>query len=266
MKLPRLMYRILLSTFAIALVASFTADAVVAEQIVIDENSRDREVAGDFVCSPCYSPILSESDAVDFAAKTLTTGELYKYFQSRGIRKLNRLSFQVDVDCDPDNTESVSLTGLSFQIHDASKNLVTNAGFGDSELLLDKSEITSFKPEAVLEIDLGYDFMQRFSPTSDDAVMLNFDSPNTSSEMMPRIVLASEMSSFSTGNFARIGGFIAFWGVVFFGAHVMTRSAAKTDKPDKANAERPSLQTAVAASSAPSAKTPVAHRASALTN
>ncbi len=262
MKLSRLMYRILLSIFAIALVASLTADAVVAEQIVIDENSRDREVAGDFICSPCYSPILSESDAVDFAVKTLTTGELYKYFQSRGIRKLNRLSFQVDVDCDPDNTESVSLTGLSFQIHDTSKNIVTNAGFG-GELLLDKSEITSFKPEAVLEIDLGYDFMQRFSPTSDDAIIINFDSHNTSVEMMPRIVLASEMSSFSTGNFARIVGFIVFWGVVFFGAHVMTRI---TDKTDKDSAERSSLQTAITASSAPSAKTPVTHRASALTN
>ena len=223
------MFRVLLLTVATLFFASITTEAVVGEQIVIDENSEDKRLAGDFYCSPCYSPILDDAEAVDIAAKTLTTGELYKYFQSRGITKLNRLSFQVDVDCDPDNTKSVSLTDLSFQIQDAARNLVTDADFGDTELLLDKSEITSFKPEAVLEVDLGYDFMQRFSPDSKEAVQLNFSSPDTSNAMMPRIVLASNMSSFSSSNLVRIGGFVAFWGIIFFGAHVMSR------KPKEAN-------------------------------
>ena len=218
------MFRVLCLTIATLFAVSMTTDKVVGEQIVIDENSEDKKLAGDFYCSPCYSPILDDAEAVDIAAKTLTAGELYKYFQSRGVKKLKRLAFQVDVDCDPDNTESVSLTDVSFQIQDSALNLVTHAGFGDTELLLDKSEITSFKPEAVLEIDLGYDFMQRFSPDSTEAVRLDFSSPDTSSAMMPRIFLASNMSSFSSSNLVRIGGFLAFWGIIFFGAHMMSRN------------------------------------------
>jgi len=226
------MFRVLCLIISALVVVSITTDKAFGEQIVIDENSEGKAVAGDFYCSPCYNPILDDSEAVDVAAKTLTAGELYKYFQSRGIKKLSRLSFQVDVDCDPDNTESVSLTDLSFQIEDSALNLVTHAGFGDTELLLDKSEITSFKPEAVLEIDLGYDFMQRFSPESKESVSLNFSSPDTSSGMMPRIFLASDMSSFSSSNLVRIGGFIAFWGIIFFGAHVMSRKPKDAAQAD----------------------------------
>jgi len=219
------MFRVLLVISAAVTFASITSDAVSAEQIVIDEHCEGGRVAGDFFCSPCYRPILGDAESIDIAANTLTTGELYKYFQSRGITKINRLSFQVDVDCDPDENKSVSLVDLSFEIQDAAQNLVTHAGFGDSELLLDKSEITSFKPEAVLEVDLGYDFMQRFSPDSKEAVLMNFSSPGSSSEMMPRIVLASNISSFSSSNIVRISGFLAFWGIVFFGAHVMSRKS-----------------------------------------
>lgn len=228
----RMMLRVLFTVLASLFYASITTGVVLSEQIVIDENSQDKKVAGDFYCSPCYSPILDHDEAVDIAAKTLTTGELYKYFQSRGIRKLNRLSFQVDVDCDPDNNKSVSLTDLSFKIQDAARNLVTDADFGDTELLLDKSEITSFKPEAVLEVDLGYDFMQRFSPDSKEAVELNFSSPDSSAEMMPRIVLASHMSSFSSSNLVRIGGFVTFWSIIFFGAHMMSRKREETTSTD----------------------------------
>lgn len=229
-----MMSRVLFAVLASLFYASITTGAVMGEQIVIDENSQDGKVAGDFYCSPCYSPILDNEHAVDFATKTLTTGELYRYFQSRGIRKLNRLSFQVDVDCDPDNNESVSLTDLSFKIQDAAQNLVTDAGFGDTELLLDKSEITSFKPEAVLSFDLGYDFMQRFSPDSKEEVELNFRSPNSSAGMMPRILLASHISSFSSSNLVRICGFLAFWGIIFFGAHRISRKLEKS-KPTEGN-------------------------------
>lgn len=226
---PQLL-RALSLIIATLFLASASTGVVLGEQIVIDENSQGGSVAGDFYCSPCYIPVFDDSKTLDFASGTLTTGELYKYFESQGIRKLNRLSFQVDVDCAPDNIESVSLTDLSFQIQDAAQNLVTNAGFGGTELLLDKSEITSFKPEAVLEVDLGYDFMQRFSPDSQEAVLMDFRSPNRGSEMMPRIVLASNLSSFSSTNLVRIGGFVAFWGLIFFGAHMMSR------QPEEANA------------------------------
>lgn len=226
-----MMLRVLSLFFASLLLSAVPLEMVVAEQIVIDENTEGSVVAGDFHCSPCYSPILSDAGSVDIATNSLTTGELYQYFKSRGITKLDRLSFQVDVDCDPDNAESVSLTDLSFQIQDAARTLITDADFGDSELLLDKSEITSFKPEAVLEVDLGYDFMQRFSSDSKEAVKINFSSPNDSADTMTRIVLTSNISSFSPLNLARIGGFVAFWGLIFFGAHIVSR------KPDEDDAD-----------------------------
>ncbi len=221
------MLRFLPLILATLCLTAINTNTALGEQIVIDENSVDGIAAGDFYCSPCYSPILADAGSINIASNTLTTGELYKYFKSRGIKRLERLSFQVDVDCDPDNVKSVSLTELSFQIQDAAKNLVTDAAFGDTELLLDQSEITSFKPEAVLEVDLGYDFMQRFSADSTEAVELNFASSQSAAGMMPRIVLSSNISSFSSSNLVRIGGFIAFWGVIFFGAHVISRKLAK---------------------------------------
>ena len=199
-------------------------NACFAEQIVIDENSQSRKVAGDFICSPCYIPILNNSETLDFSSK-MTTGELYKYFQAQGIKSLDRLCFKVDVDCDPDNTQSVCLTDLNFAIEDPSQNIVTRAEFGANELFLDKSEITSFKPEAVLEFDLGYDFMQRFNSESQDLVSLNFNSEGSSAEMKPRVILVSETSSFSTYNFTRISGFVAFWAIVFLGVSVVTRKS-----------------------------------------
>ena len=220
------MFRVLPFILAAIFFASLNTNRAIGEQIVIDENSGDGIAAGDFSCSPCYSPILADAGSIDIASNSLTTGELFKYFESRGIKKLNRLSFHVDVDCDPDNSKSVSLTELSIQIQDAAKNLVTDAGFGDAELLLDESEITSFKPEAVLEVDLGYDFMQRFSAESKEEVQLSFTSPESSAEMMPRIVLTSNISSFSPSNLVRICGFIAFWGVIFFTAHLVSRKYA----------------------------------------
>ena len=195
-----------------------------SEQIVIDENSQSGKVAGDFICSPCYIPILNDAQTLDFSS-SMTTGELYKYFQARGIKSLNRLSFKVDVDCDPDNTQSVCLTDLNFAIEDSSQNIVTLAEFGANELFLDKSEITSFKPEAVLEFDLGYDFMQRFNSESQDSVSLNFNSEGSSEEMKPRVILVSEISSFSTYNFTRISGFVAFWAIVFLGVNLVTRKS-----------------------------------------
>ena len=205
-----------------------------SEQIVVDENSEDDRVAGDFFCSPCHSPLLSDAESIDIAAKTLTTGELYDYFKSRGITKLSRMSLQVDVDCDPDsdNRESVSLNQLSFKIQDSANNLVTQADFG-GDLLLDKSEITSFKPEAVLEFDLGYDFMQRFSSDSTESILLDFASPDTSSEFQPRVMVSQDMSSFSSGNMTRMVAFIAFWGIVFIGVHLMTRpsQSRRTNQP-----------------------------------
>ena len=221
----------------------FSSNVGVAEQIVVDENCESGCIAGDFVCSPCYSPLMSDSAAIDIASKTLTTGELYNYFKSRGITKLNRMSLQVDVDCDPDsdNRESVSLMELSFKIQDSANNLVTHAGFGGDELLLDKSEITSFKPEAVLEFDLGYDFMQRFSSDSTESIVLDFSSPSTTSEFQPRVMVSHNMSSFSSGNMTRIIAFITFWGIVFLGVYLMTRpsQSRRPNRPVKPSSSTP---------------------------
>lgn len=222
MKLFANLARLQIALPILALTLVMASGASFAQQIVIDEHSTDRKIAGDFFCSPCYSPLLSDSESINIASKTLTTGELYKYFQSRGITKLNRLALQVDVDCDPLNDKSFSLTDLSFQIQDSAKNLVTHAGLGDAELLLDSSEITSFKPEAVLEFELGYDFMQRFSPESTEAVVMNFQTSADNQGLQPRIVVSEEMSSFSTVNFLRLLAFVTFWGVVFYGAYLLT--------------------------------------------
>lgn len=208
-----------------------TASFVSAEQIVINDDVNETKVAGDFKCYPCYQAILNDSSVLDFTADNLTTGDLFRYLKSRGVNKMDRLELRVDFDCDPDNSQSVCVTGLSFQIEDESHNLLTDKKFGENELMLDSNSITSFKPEAVLELDLGYDFMQRFSEDSTEAVVLNFATDGTGREMKPRILLSQDMTSFSSDNLIRILLFIGFWGVVFYLAHFFTRSGNRLPSP-----------------------------------
>jgi len=217
----------------ITLISSVICDSADADEIQIDENSSET-IAGDFRCKPCYRPIINGADSFEMGTESLTTGDLYRYFQSRGIRKIDRLSLQVDVDCCAEQDQAFQLNGLSFKITGDDKRILNEASLQNDSLLVAGAEISSFKPEAVLEFDLGYDFMQRFSSESTDLIELSYALPVASSgqqAMTPRFVVSEDISSFTVTNIGILVLFVGFWVVVFLAMNFFVKPKDENTSP-----------------------------------
>lgn len=212
--LSRIALCIAWSVVSATVILSTTCEAINADEIHIGEDSGER-IAGDFRCKPCYRPIINHADSFEMGGQSLTTGDLYRYFQSRGIKSIDRLSLQIDIDCCPEEDRAFQLDDLDFRITGTNNTILAQASLHDDSLRVAGTEISSFKPEAVLEIDLGYNFMDRFSPDSTDAIELNYSLPLAQGQMQPRFVVSEDISSFTTSNIFFLILFVAFWVVVF---------------------------------------------------
>ena len=202
-----------------------------ADEIQIDENSIEA-VAGDFRCKPCYRPNISDADTIDMGSKSLTTGELYRYFASRGITSIDRLSLQVDVDCCPEEDQAFQLKQLDFTITDEDATVLNSVSMQEDSLLVLGSDVSSFKPEAVLEFDLGYNFMERFTADSTESINLNYGVTGAEGAMAPRFVVSEEVSSFSFSHISILVSFVLFWVAVFFGMHLFVKPKDETLTPN----------------------------------
>ena len=201
------------------------SNPVGADEIQIDSNSGET-VVGDFRCKPCNRPMLYDANSLEMGSEDLTTGDLYRYFASRGIKKIDRLSLQVDVDCCEEEDQAFHLNGLNFKITGDDDKVLHEASLQDDSLLVVGTEISSFKPEAVLEFDLGYDFMQRFSPDSTDSIQLSYVTPTSGSyqaAMKPRFVVSEDLSSFTFSNIGVFSVFVGFWVIVFMAMNIFMK-------------------------------------------
>ena len=204
-----------------------------ADEIQITANSVET-VAGDFRCKPCNRPIIYDAHSLEMGNASMTTGDLYRYFASRGIKKIDRLSLQVDVDCYAEEDKAFQLDGLSFKITGDDDMILNEASLQDDSLLVSGDEISSFKPEAVLEFDLGYNFMERFSPESTDSIELSYATPATGSYregMRPRFVVSEDVSSFTSSNIGILSLFVGFWVIVFIAMNFFMKPKDETLPP-----------------------------------
>ena len=204
-----------------------------ADEIRINENSSET-VAGDFRCKPCNRPIIYDADTIEMGTQAMTTGDLFRYFESRGIKKIDRLSLQVDVDCCAEEDQAFQLNGLNFKITGDDNTVLNEASLQNDSLLVAGAEISSFKPEAVLEFDLGYNFMERFSSDSTDLIELSYALPAVGSDkggMTPRFVVSEDISSFSASNMGILGMFVGFWVVVFLGMNLFIKPKSTDSVP-----------------------------------
>lgn len=224
-----------IAAIAVPLLLVFLSNCSVADEIHIDANSVET-VAGDFRCKPCNRPLIYDTDSIEMGAESLTTGDLYRYFQSRGIRKIDRLSLQVDVDCCEEGDMPFELQGLSFKITGDDDQVLHEASLQNDTLLVAGAEISSFKPEAVLEFDLGYDFMERFSQDSTDSIELSYVTPAGGSHqaaMKPRFVVSEDLSSFTSSNLGVFAVFVGFWIAVFMAMNTFIKPKVESTTPTK---------------------------------
>lgn len=220
-----------------SMVLSAICNSVEADEIQINADSVET-TAGDFRCKPCNRPIIYDANTLEMGSESLTTGDLYRYFESRGIKRIDRLSLQVDVDCCAEQDQAFQLDDLSFKITGDDDKILNEASLQDDSLLVAGAEISSFKPEAVLEFDLGYNFMERFSSDSTDLIELSYATPIAGSYkagMKPRFVVSEDLSSFTVSNIGVFVLFVGFWVVVFIAMNIFMKPEAESTPPKPTN-------------------------------
>lgn len=207
-----------LSIGAVILATFLSVGFVGAEEVVIQGNGSERNVAlGDYSCSPCFSKLAS---AYEFRSDSdpntieMTAGELWQFFDSQGHQSVSTLTLFVDVD-QIDLSDSFNLSKLDIQIQSPDgRQLATDTKLGSNKLVVPGSETSGNRPEAELQFDLGYDFMQMFSSESTEIVRVSIDSPIGEVAAVPRFHLSASQSWGST-DLGTMFMFVLFWGVVF---------------------------------------------------
>lgn len=159
---------------------------------------------------------LLQSGGLGQADQSITTGELWSFFQRQGLEKVESIILFLDVNKFEDPA-SITIKSIEFRIEPTNALLpVTTSTLSENNrLVIPGYDSLSNLPEARLEIPLEFDFMQRFSADSRDRVFLKiaYDAPVGNA---PNFFVAGQQSLISLPSFALLTGFIAFWGVVFY--------------------------------------------------
>ena len=204
------------AALALLLICSSMSGHLVGDEIVISGNEHAVAV-GDFDFSPCNTGSAQGALAVlnQGPNSEMTAGDLWQFFSDRGIDSVENLTICMDWSPSQQQqlSDEVDLSSLQLKIEDPSQigNLLTDASLGENSLVVPGFEISSFKPEAKLDVALGYDFMKRFGPQSTEKIHLA-----SNGSILPSI--SFEGTGPSPGripNWLGIVGFVLFWLVVF---------------------------------------------------
>jgi hypothetical protein len=216
--------RIVVVALAIHFAGEFAPSIASADEVVIDDRGTAQVNLGDFNCSSCNEQVTS---SLAMLAKDNTgevsAGQLWSFFHNQGISSLDRLTLCLDIDQLQDQT-SFDLDSFQFQIEDPSQQgqFLTQVSLGDNRLVIPSRGTSSYKPEAKLEVLLGYDFMERFSADSTEMIKLDFSS-NGELAAMPTFSIEGGGNVFTRLNTLLLLAFAAFWLGVFYVLHRMTK-------------------------------------------
>lgn len=135
----------------------------------------------------------------------ITAGELWEYFNNKGITSVDRLTFSVDSS---GNVLDGPLGQLKFQIEDPGTGaFLTNI---------------SVQGKSKLEIPLDYDYMKRFSANSQELIRLEL--PVDGSKLNgAAISIDTDHHVLSSLNLILVGAFVGFWLGMFYLLNRFTR-------------------------------------------
>ena len=208
--------------------------SAVADEIVISGNEHAVSV-GDFDLSPCNTGTAQGALAVlcegEGSNSEMTAGDLWKHFSERGIDSVENLTICMDWAPNQGVSDGIGLASLQLKIEDPNQSgsLLTNASLGGDSLVVPGFEVSSFKPEAKLGVDLGYDFMKRFGPDSTEKIQLVGDPNIFGDRAQVGPMFSFEGSGAKPGripNWFGLIGFIAFWLIAF---KFLAKMTAPTD-------------------------------------
>ena len=205
---------VVLSSICSALLVFSLASTVFADEVVIDD-STDLEVQqlGDYQVST-YPASLSPRCQLKTNSDTvteITAGELWSYFDAQGLSSVNKLVICLDADEVPKG-ETLGLDLFEVRFEDSTKAFT----LGDNSLILTADSTNALRPECQLEIQLDYDFMQRYSKNSTEKIQLNFGvNGKASLGLAPSFSVGQRPSLLTLPNLTLLGSFCVFWVVVF---------------------------------------------------
>lgn len=197
-----------------------------ADEFLITGRPGSKISIGDFDCSKCATPSATMLGLFGDREKNgqLTAGELWQFFNSHGIDSVDRLTLCLDVQTDG-RSALFGINSMELKIEDPSSvgALLTDASFKNNTLSIPGYDIAPFKPEAKLEVELGYDFMERFSADSTALVSLDVSGDESSQPVVS--IEGNRAGGFFSNNTNSIalGAFAIFWALVFIALNRLTR-------------------------------------------
>jgi hypothetical protein len=221
------------------------AVAAVGDEIIIDNQGESQiSFPGDFRCSSCPTQINSAMVLLDQASSgEISAGALWRSLHSQGVDSLDHLTLYLDVE-QLDGQSAFDLQSVELKIEDprGEGELLANFSLGDNSIIVPGFETSSFRPEAKLEIALGYDFMERFSADSQEKIKLDFSSDSQIASNVKFSIEGSEDSAFSSWNYWLLTAFVGFWIVVFFVLNRITKRMADANPEIDGLPSQPSLK------------------------
>ena len=192
--------------------AFMIAQPGIGDEIILNE-SNPSFVSGDFNCSTIHSATTGSLPISPSSGK-VTAGELWQFFKRQGIHKMDKLVLNLDVD--PLDGSDTNFAAIVIEIRNAADpSIVDKFSLDvDKRLVLAGYEASAFRSEAQLSIDLGYDFMTRYSKNSTDEVVLNVEMGD-SSGVVPTFSFTGQSNWFSGFNVFLLAMFTGFWIIVF---------------------------------------------------
>lgn len=213
-------------TLAFAIVVALVVSPSFGDEYILDSKN-ESEFVGDFSVSSCnHHPTRAYQLAP--GTQSITAGELWKHFKSRGIVSTNHLIISMDLEPTELNLgdEDVGVDQVELCIKDPYDGAILTSFSldrdGDNSLIVPGYGTSSYRAEATMEIDLGFDFMERFSEASSEQVFLNIEM-NSKDTSAPSLFISSKPSLFTMPDFSMLAIFAAFWTIVFFVLFRFTR-------------------------------------------
>jgi hypothetical protein len=218
-----------------------------ADEVILERSNSDAHIIGDFtLSSPSPSRVHGLQlhclgcDEEDSGVYSISAGELWTFFKEQGIESTDRLTLLIDLD----RSKVVGdprMNSVNLRLQDGSGS-ITLANLGaDNRFVIKTSDVIRFRPEAQLELGLGFDFMQRFTADSQERIVLTSLIEGIPPESA-RISVQGKRRAYNLPTIYSLVAFVVFWGVMFLVLRRSTRSREdQRPKTPKLQTNKPEL-------------------------
>ena len=196
-----------------SLVCSVPSNAVFGDEVVITESTKEHKQIGDYNFStfPVSNAPRCSLRTNSATVNEITAGELWSYFDAQGMTSVKKLVICLDTSEVPKG-QTFGLDLFEVRFEDSAESFT----LGDNSLILTADGTNALRPECHLEVQLDYDFMERYTKDSSEKIRLNFGVNGKASLGLVPTFTVTRPSLLTWPNLTLMGSFCGFWVMVFF--------------------------------------------------